>query len=268
MNNLTLRFITGFIGVALVLSAIFFSEISSIILLAFISSMSLFEFYKLTKNDNIQPHFALGLTIGIILFLPLLFGTFMQNINLISLLFILPYFIFIRELYRKSEKPFTNIAFTLLGNIYISAPMFMFFLISFMGTGDGYKPLNLFGYLFILWANDIGGYTAGRLWGKHKLYERISPKKTWEGFIGSGVFSFGMGFIISHYCPAFSFVQWMVVSGIIFVTGVLGDLVESMFKRSLVIKDSGALLPGHGGFLDRFDALFLSAPFVFFYLSL
>ncbi len=268
MSNLTQRFITGFIGVAIVLSAIFYSELTSLLLIMFISSMSLFEFYKLSKNDNIHPHIVLGIAIGAIVFLPLIFGTFMQNINLLPLLFVLPYFIFIRELYSKSEKPFTNIAYTLLGNIYISAPMFMFFLISFQGAGEDYKPMNLFGYFFILWANDIGGYTAGRIWGKHKLFERISPKKTWEGFVGAGILSFGMGFLIAHYCTAFTLTQWLVIAGIIFITGVLGDLVESMFKRSLVIKDSGSLLPGHGGFLDRFDGLFLSAPFVFFYLTM
>jgi phosphatidate cytidylyltransferase len=120
----------------------------------------------------------------------------------------------------------------------------------------------------ILWANDIGGYTAGRIWGKHKMFERISPKKTWEGFAGCGIASFGAAFGVAQFPSAFSLTQWLIIAGIIFITGVLGDLVESMFKRSLVIKDSGSLLPGHGGFLDRFDALFISAPFVFFYLSI
>lgn len=249
------------------LSAIFYSELSSIILIAFISSMSLYEFYSLVKKNNIQPHIALGLATGIILFLPLIFGLFMQPLNLVPLLIILPYLVFIRELYTKSEKPFTNIAYTLLGNIYISAPMFLFFLLSYNGSGDGhYNPKNLLGYFFILWANDIGGYTAGRIWGKHKLFERISPKKTWEGFVGCGVMSFGVGYLIAMYNTSFTLTQWMVISAIIFITGVLGDLVESMFKRSMDIKDSGSLLPGHGGFLDRFDGLFLSAPFVFFYL--
>ncbi|MBP9788931.1 MAG: phosphatidate cytidylyltransferase [Bacteroidia bacterium] len=268
MSNLTQRFITGFIGVAIVLSAILYSQLSSLLLITFISSMSLFEFYKLTKNDNIQPHIALGIATGVILFLPLMFGSFMPNINLLPLIFILPYLVFIRELYTKSEKPFTNIAYTILGNIYISAPMFMFFLISFHGSGEEYKPMNLLGYFFILWANDIGGYTAGRIWGKHKMFERISPKKTWEGFVGSGICAIGIAFAVAQYCTAFTLTQWLVIASIIFITGVLGDLVESMFKRSLVIKDSGSLLPGHGGFLDRFDALFISAPFVFFYLSL
>lgn len=268
MSNLTQRFITGIIGVAIVVSAILYSELSSLLLLTFISTLSLIEFYRLSKNDNIKPHVVLGIVTGILLFLPLIFGPILPNLNLLPLVFILPYLIFIRELYTKSEKPFTNIAYTILGNVYISAPMLMFYLISFHGTGEEYKPLNLVGYFVILWANDIGGYTAGRLWGKHKLFERISPKKTWEGFIGSGICAIGIAFAVAHYCTAFSLQQWLIIASIIFITGVLGDLVESMFKRSLVIKDSGSLLPGHGGFLDRFDALFISAPFVFFYLSL
>lgn len=268
MSNLTQRIITGVIGVAIMLTAILYSELSSLLLIAFISTMSLFEFYKLSKNDNIRPHTALGLAIGLVLFLPMIFGSFMANINLLPLLFILPYLIFIRELYTKSEKPFTNIAYTLLGNIYISAPLFMFFLISYHGIGEGYKPLNLVGYFMILWGSDTGGYTAGRIWGKHKLFERISPKKTWEGFVGSGILAFGVAFGVAHYCTAFSLTQWLIIASIIFITGVLGDLIESLFKRSLEIKDSGSLIPGHGGFLDRFDALFISAPFVFFYLSI
>ncbi len=268
MSNLTQRFITGIIGVAIVVSALLYSELSSILLITFISTLSLIEFYSLSKNDNIKPHIILGVVTGIILFLPMMFGTFMPTINLLPLIFILPSLVFIRELFTKNEKPFTNIAYTILGNVYISAPMLMFYLIAFDGNGEGYKPLNLIGYFVILWANDIGGYTAGRIWGKHKLFERISPKKTWEGFIGSGIMAFSIAFLVAHYCDAFALSQWLIIAGIIFITGVLGDLVESMFKRSLIIKDSGSLLPGHGGFLDRFDALFLSAPFVFFYLSI
>lgn len=251
------------------LGAILCNEISSLLLFAFISTMSLIEFYKLAKNDHIQPQVPMGVLTSLLIFLPLLAGATISTVpNLLPLIIILPYFVFIRELYTKSEKPFTNIGFTLLGVIYISVPLFLFYLISFHGPDDSYRPQNILGMLYLLWASDTGAYTFGRLWGKRKLFERVSPKKTWEGFIGAAIFAFAAAFLVAHFYTNFTLVQWQIIAAIIFITGVLGDLVESMFKRSLAIKDSGSLLPGHGGFLDRFDGLFIAAPFVFFYVTL
>ena len=172
------------------------------------------------------------------------------------------------ELFRESGKPIFNIGSTLLGIIYISLPMFCFYLISFQGFIEGYQYECIIGYLFIMWANDIGAYFAGTYFGKHKLFERISPKKTWEGFFGGVIFALLIAFILTRFFSNFSMIQWMIVASIIIITATLGDLVESMFKRSVHLKDSGTVLPGHGGFLDRFDSLFISAPFVFFFLQM
>jgi phosphatidate cytidylyltransferase len=269
VNNLTLRFITAIVGIIIVLGAILYNETTSLLLFAFISTMSLIEFYRLAKNDHIQPQIPMGVLTSLLIFLPLLLGSTISTVpNLLPLIIILPYFVFIRELYTKSEKPFTNIGFTLLGVIYISVPLFLFYLIAFHGPDESYRPQNILGMLYLLWASDTGAYTFGRIWGKRKLFERISPKKTWEGFVGGFVFSVIAAFIIAHFYTNFTLIQWLIIAGIIFITGVLGDLVESMFKRSLAIKDSGSLLPGHGGFLDRFDGLFIAAPFVFFYVTM
>ena len=118
------------------------------------------------------------------------------------------------------------------------------------------------GVFLLLWASDTGAYFAGKVLGSRKLFERISPKKTWEGFVGGGVLAFLMALTLSHFMGGILLWQWLVLAGILVVMGSYGDLVESLFKRSLQIKDSGSGLPGHGGFLDRFDGLLVSAPFI------
>jgi len=208
----------------------------------------------------------MGLAAGIFTFLVIVslkcgLGTFLPDKG-IFIIVPLVFAIFMIELYRNKPQPFMNIAFTLLGIIYIPVTMALAVLLAWSGADGQFHPSNMFGYFFILWAHDIGAYFAGRWWGKHKLFERISPKKTWEGTAGGVAFSFIVAHFISLYCPGFSRAEWLCVTVIILVTSTLGDLVESMFKRSISIKDSGTILPGHGGMLDRFDGLFLSVPFV------
>ena len=222
MSNLTLRFITAIIGISIILGAILYGQTTGLLLFAFISTAALIEFYRLIKNDSIQPQMVMGILTSALIFLPLLLGNTLSTVpNLLPLIIILPYFIFIRELYTKSAKPFTNIGYTLLGVIYISVPLFLFYLISFHGEGDIYRPQNILGMLYLLWASDTGAYTFGRIWGKRKLFERISPKKTWEGFVGGAVFAFIAAFIISRFYLNFSLLQWMIIAAIIFITAVL-----------------------------------------------
>ncbi|MFM2207378.1 MAG: hypothetical protein RL213_1353 [Bacteroidota bacterium] len=270
MSNLTQRIITAIIGISLVISAVLYSEFTLLLLLTVIALLGTYEFYGLLANDNVRPQVLPGMLMSLVPFVsPLLSsGTGIAS-NLLPLIIVLPYVIFMRELYRKAAKPFTNVALTLLGPIYLSLPLFLFYLYSFQGIDSGgYNPQNILGFLFILWSNDTGAYFTGRFLGKRKLFERISPKKTWEGFIGGALLAGIIGYTVSRYYTSFDTKTWMVISGIIVVSGTLGDLVESLFKRSIAIKDSGELLPGHGGILDRFDALYISVPFVFVYLLL
>jgi phosphatidate cytidylyltransferase len=118
----------------------------------------------------------------------------------------------------------------------------------------------LLGFFFILWTNDTGAYITGRAFGRHKLWERISPHKTWEGFAGGVILSVAVAYLISHFYTEFSPLLWMIIGFTISVPGTLGDLVESLFKRSIDVKESGGILPGHGGILDRFDGVLLSTP--------
>ncbi|TAH41325.1 MAG: phosphatidate cytidylyltransferase [Bacteroidetes bacterium] len=267
MNNLAKRFATGIPGAFIMISAILWSETSFLLLLILMAVLCLLEFYRLCKDDGVQPQISFGLILGVLPFLaPLLHSAFEIPVNLLPLILIVPSLIFIRELYTHSLKPFTNIAFTLLGFIYIIAPLFMFYLFAFQSSeanDSGYNGGNILGFFMILWSTDIGAYFVGKYLGKHKLFERISPKKTWEGFIGGAVMGTLAAFAVSYFVSSFTLTDWLITAGIIIVSGAFGDLVESLFKRSLNKKDSGNLLPGHGGVLDRFDGLFVSAPFVF-----
>lgn len=269
MSNLDQRILTAIVGASLLIGAIVYSETTFLLILLLITVLSLIEFYRLTAGDGIRPQTSFGLLIAGIVFIPPLLNTFGIALNLMPLLIVTPFIVFIRELYTEAEKPFTNIAFTLLGLVYLVAPLFLFYLFGFQGKDPvHYHWENILGFLFILWASDTGGYFAGRFLGRHKLFERISPKKTWEGWFGGLFLAFGVAWLISGYYTNLERTDWLVIAGLIVVTGTLGDLVESMFKRSIHIKDSGSILPGHGGFLDRFDGLFISVPFVFTYLLL
>jgi phosphatidate cytidylyltransferase len=273
VNNLAKRTIVGVPGAAIMVWLIFFNEYTFAFLFFLITALSLNEFYKRSADAVLKPQRWMGLVIGVIVYALVisskvdLSGSF--NAAFVFLILIpLLFSVFFIELYRKSQQPFMNIAFTFLGILYIPVTMGMATLLGWSGDDGQFHPSNMFGYFFILWAHDIGAYFAGRWWGKHKLFERISPKKTWEGSAGGVAFSFLVAHFISIYCPGFSRTEWLVITVIILVSSTLGDLVESMFKRSISIKDSGTLLPGHGGMLDRFDGLFLSVPFVWVYLEL
>jgi phosphatidate cytidylyltransferase len=170
------------------------------------------------------------------------------------------------KLYKNERKPFTNIAFTFLGIFYVAVPISLLNVAVF-GNGE-YNYEIIFGCLFILWASDTGAYFAGTLFGRRKLFERISPKKSWEGFFGGALLALVFAYGLSVYFQSISLNQWIIVGLIIIVGGTFGDLVESLLKRSIEIKDSGTSIPGHGGFLDRFDGLLISAPFIVAYLEM
>ncbi|MXV49798.1 phosphatidate cytidylyltransferase [Pedobacter sp. HMF7647] len=259
------RAITGFFFVVVMLA----SELLGVYAFAFfflvLSVLNLNEFYSLVKNERISPQRINGLLLGGALFVTVVFWHvfdfpahyFLAAVPLLTL-------IYIAELYRKKDNPFINIAFTFTGIVFCVIPFCFFALLAFLdGSFEYHLPL---GFLLLLWSSDTGAYLFGVKLGKNKLFERHSPKKTWEGFFGGLLTSLVVAFILSLYFKELAFVHWAVVSVIIVVFGTIGDLTESMLKRSMNIKDSGSILPGHGGLLDRFDGLFLSAPVVFTYL--
>ncbi len=209
--------------------------------------------------------------IGIVMALVLFVVGSLISMNLLAVKFlalIIPFIsaTYIISLFQKRTFPFNDIAYTFLGIAYVTLPFFLFSKLGFMeGTFNYALPL---GFLILLWTNDTGAYLAGRSFGKRKLFERISPKKTWEGFFGGLILAIVAAVNLEKYFGDLPLWQWISIAAIISIVGTLGDLVESMLKRSLHVKDSGNILPGHGGFLDRFDGLLLAAPMVYVFLLL
>jgi phosphatidate cytidylyltransferase len=261
------RAITGIFFIAIMLAALVSGLWVFTAFFAILSLLCLNEFYKIVKTGDANPNRIIGLIGGICIFAGIGLH-YALNIDSKFLLIIVPVVgsIFIAELYKKSEQPFTNIAFTIAGLAYAIAPFCFFFGLAFITGAYSYHfPLA---FMLLLWSNDTGAYVVGLKLGRTKLFERHSPKKTWEGFFGGVFFAVFISGFIAHYFKDITKTEWELMAVLIGCFGTMGDLVESMLKRSLNAKDSGSLLPGHGGLLDRFDGLFLSAPIVFAYLYL
>lgn len=268
LSNLTQRIIAAVVAIPLMVFAIFYNQWSYGVLFLLITLLTQREFYKLLKLDENLPLAFYGTFCGILIFVL----TFLIEANILSFKYyyiIIPLLTatFFIKLYKKNDKkPFLNLGYTFLGIIYVAMP---FALINELVLQDsGYKPQLIMGCLLMLWANDTGAYFAGRFLGRRKLFERVSPKKTWEGFFGGAITALAVAFILTKYFHDLLDWQWYGVATIIFTTGTLGDLVESLFKRSISIKDSGSMIPGHGGFMDRFDGLLLSIPFIITFLKI
>lgn len=238
--------------------------------------LGLFEFYRLCQNTGAHPDKKFGVVSGAVLFTTFTLGAMFSDLRIVALNFPFLAGVFISELYRNKENPFTNIAFTIMGVVYVVVPLALWNLLVFEPwniTGlqkpedsGTYYPYILLGYLILMWTNDTGAYIAGKSFGRKKLFERVSPKKTWEGFIGGVVLSICGALILAQYYTILAHHDWLIIALFVSIGGTFGDLAESMFKRSIDVKDSGSILPGHGGILDRFDGVLLSTFFVFAYL--
>lgn len=271
MTNLMLRTLTGSGLVILVLAAVWFGPYSFTALLLLITLLSLREFYRLLQVPGARPYQTAGAILSGCLLLSSL-GVTSTLLNWRWLLLPLPiaFGIFMVALYRRqAQKPFTELALTYLGVTVIALPLCFFAVLPFLSQPAGHYGFELpLGCFVLLWANDTGAYLTGRSLGKHWLFHRISPKKTWEGSLGGAAMALAAAYILSMYFALLSVPEWVILSVIIVVTGTYGDLFKSLLKRSVGVKDSGTILPGHGGMLDRFDSLLGSAPFVYCYLIL
>ncbi|MFN3403451.1 MAG: phosphatidate cytidylyltransferase [Cytophagaceae bacterium] len=267
MGNLKQRIIAGLIGAFIILFSICYSEWTYFALFFLITYFTLNEFYNLLRLADIKPNKAFGILAGVSIFsVVFLIEKKVIDYHFYYLLLPFLFLLFLFELFQTNEKPFVNIAFTFLGVIYISIPFALLNVSAFFQ--DEYNFKIILGILFLLWANDIGGYIAGMALGKTKLFFRISPKKTWEGSIGGGLFCLFTALGLSVFIEDLNTIHWIIVSVIVIVLGSYGDLVESYLKRSLSIKDSSQAIPGHGGFLDRFDGLLLASPFIAAFIKL
>lgn len=261
------RAITGIVFVAVMIASTLLGAYVYSIFFTLLSTWCLYEFYGIVSSEDRAPNKGIGIALALVLFA--LGSLISMNILVEKFLALIIPFVsvtYIISLFQKRTFPFNDIAYTFLGIAYVTLPFFLFSKLGFI-QGDFNYVLPL-GFLILLWTNDTGAYLAGRSFGKRKLFERISPKKTWEGFFGGLILAIVAAVNLEKYFGYLPLWQWISIAAIISIVGTLGDLVESMLKRSLHVKDSGNILPGHGGFLDRFDGLLLAAPMVYVFLIL
>ncbi len=267
MKELLLRISTGLIFLIIVIGCIVWNPYSLASLFYVVGILGMLEYYNIAKIGGVHPQTITGILTASTLYISIeLVKLQVMPLYVVSLA--IPFFIsiFIYELLRKRPNPFTNIGHTIIGIIYVMAPFALLNVFTFEEIVNEYQPEVVLGFFVLLWLNDTGAYVFGKLLGKHKLFPRISPKKTWEGAIGGGIAALCGAIAIAAYTDDLALVHWMVLGVLIVVSATFGDLVESLLNRSAQVKDSSNLLPGHGGILDRFDGVLLASPIVFTYL--
>jgi phosphatidate cytidylyltransferase len=272
------RTTTAIVFVGVLLTAIFLNYISFVTLFLVVSIWGLIEFYQISEKLGAKPYKWIGIISGLSLFIYSAISNSYYNhlvspTAILSVVIVLPFFVFIAALFDNTSNAITNLVFTLVGIIYAVLPFSLLMHIAcinqaFAGVMAPYNFHYVLGIICLIWISDVSAYLVGSLIGKHKLYERISPGKTWEGTIGATILTIACSFLIHHFFPELALKHWVVIAVLVSIFGTIGDLVESMFKRQAGIKDSGKIMPGHGGILDRFDSLLFVAPFVYAYLTL
>ena len=275
LKELAVRTASGVVLLLLFVGALVWSKWSAGALFAVILVGGLLEFYRLCRKKGVQPMSSVGVATSLAIF-ALAFAVFNQwgspatettaRVVLGALLYVMLIVptTFVCELWRKSATPIANIATTFMGIIYVALPMAMLLFIPQMLVGK-WSAWAMMAFVSIIWVNDICAYLVGVSIGKHRLCERISPKKSWEGFFGGLAGAVGFAVLFGHLLGG-NLVVWGGLGLVVALAGVAGDLIESLIKREVDVKDSGTMMPGHGGFLDRFDALFIATPFALFYL--
>jgi len=291
MKNVLTRSLSGLLLIIVVIGSVWFNSFSNYLLFLFILVVGLFEFYRLAKSVDYHPNQKIGLFVGILTYtISYLIAANILMFDMFILILPLLLFVFISELYRQYKYPIINISITILGLFYVVLPLSLIHFIVFtiqpsnnletvdiinilpsltVNSSDVYyHSFIIIGYFIIQWVSDTGAFVFGVSLGKHRLFERISPKKSWEGAIGGFIATVGAAFLTHYLYPQLDLIHWIIISLIITFFGIFGDLIESLFKRSVSIKDSGRIMPGHGGILDRFDSTLIALPMVYFYLKI
>lgn len=266
MNELLTRSLTGLGYVMIVVVSTIFHPILFALVFAGFLGIALFEFYTMSEKMGAKPQKAIGLFSAVVLFLILFLSAnkFIAGEFLYSTVLI-PLFILIHALFNKRQDSFRNTAATVFGIVYIALP---FSLLNYIliPANSGFYPGALLGMFLIIWMFDSMAYVTGSLLGKHKIYAKISPGKSWEGLIGGAVFAVLMSILNAVFFNLLDITNWIIIALLIVIFGTLGDFFESKLKREAGVKDSGIIMPGHGGMLDRFDSLLFAAPVIFVWL--
>lgn len=276
MNNFIARTITGILFVATIVVC-FLNPTAMIFLFALVTGLTVWEFTGLVNDRaGVAVNRFISTVAGVYFFLAMA-GTcsgFTSSTVFIPYLITIIYLL-VAELYAKQEDPIHDWAYTMMSQMYVVLPFSLLNMLAFRAAPEGIMyvytlPLSVFVFL---WVNDTGAYCCGSLFGKHKLFPRVSPGKSWEGSIGGGVFVLAAAALVWYLTDTYDMNptgmgmwEWMGLGLTVVVFGTWGDLVESLFKRTLGIKDSGNILPGHGGMLDRFDSSLLAIPAAVVYL--
>jgi len=278
MTNFFRRTITGAFIVIFVLGSLWLHPISFFLVGAVIIVQTQREYYTMVRGAGVRPQPVAGIISGFILYVTATLTAlgwltrewFLVMIPVISIVMTI-------ELFRKNEKPFDSLAHTFFSILYTAVPVSMFPFAAFNRAGleplvkmNGieFSPGILLGFFLLLWTFDTGAYLVGSLIGKHRLFERISPRKSWEGFFGGLILTLLVAWLLSGWLGVTDRKGWLIIAVIVSVASTIGDLLESMLKRSLGLKDSGTILPGHGGFLDRFDSVVMAFPLVYLFLAI
>lgn len=276
INTLKTRSITAVVFVIVLLSCIYFSYFSFLALFFFVALWALHEFYLLAEKMNVQPFKGLGLFCGILTFASIYSKQFpLSEVGVISvqyLGYIVPFILAIQFLFSSSPNPIQSYVFSLAGIMYCIVPFALLVQIPVSFGNDiiptlDYNYFKVLGIVFLIWANDTFAYLGGSLIGKNKMYERVSPGKTWEGTIVGVICCIAVGFVLNLNHTFSNNWLWPLIALVVGVFGTIGDLVESLMKRKAGVKDSGTIMPGHGGVLDRFDSLLFVSPFIYLILK-
>lgn len=261
MSSIWSRIITGTLFIAAIVGSVMWSPWLFALLFGFFAVVGIMEFYKISDHLGFKPQKGTGILIGIATFMLLFLtaGDFIASkwlFTIPALITIIP----IIELFRKKSTPTSDWAQTLFAVIYVALPFGLMSNLTYLPTSHEFSGKIFLSFFIMVWVSDTGAYCAGKLFGKHKMFERISPKKTFEGLAGGILFTILSAIPIHYFVDELALWQWIVISIVTVTFANLGDLAESMLKRNADIKDSGKLLPGHGGVLDRFDSALLACP--------
>lgn len=272
VKNLITRSLTGSVFLAVMIGGIWCNAYTYLLLFALLTGLTLYEYNCLmAKYAGYRLNLPLHSAAGTLFFLLLsAAGLGFIDTNWLAALPLFFLLFCVEAIFKQGEKIIESVVYPLFGYLYIVIPFASTSLIVGCEGTDAllYSPLHLLSIFVFIWVSDSAAYFFGSLFGRHRLYERISPKKSWEGSIGGAAFALLFAYGFYHFFPALGLNNWMALAVVSVVFATLGDLFESFIKRTTGVKDSGALLPGHGGMLDRFDAALFALPAAVAYLRL